>query len=393
MPRPDEICPRIDRPPPSSTIPAAPAITPTTVWACESPTQAEAILAGENEGFVYQRVGHPNAVMFADKAKELHAAENAVVTASGMAAMSVVMLAQLRAGSKIVASNQLYGQTADLLGAEATRFGITCVEADLYDLGEAKRVITADTDLVVVETIANPLLRVADIAALAELAHRANAKLVVDNTFATPIVCQPLTLGADFVVESVSKMMNGHSDAMIGLVLANSADTDRLARVNATWGFASSPFDCFLATRGLTTLHLRCQRSCENALRVANFLREHSAVSRVIYPGLKDHSEHSLAVKQFGEYFGSMVTFDLPGGRSAVDTFIANCAPIRFCPSLGEAPTTISHPATTSHRTLSAQQRESLGVTEGTLRLSTGIESMDGIKIAMENGLAATMRC
>lgn len=387
MNRPDDICPRIDSVPATETVPAAPAIHPATVWACESPAQAEAILAGEEAGFVYQRNGHPNAVLFADKAKELHGAEHALVTASGMSAMSVILLAHLQGGSKIVASNQLYGQTSELLNYEAARFGVQCVEADLYDLKAAANAIDSDTDLVVVETIANPLLRVADIAALAELAHQAGARVVVDNTFATPIVCRPLELGADLVVESVSKMMNGHSDAMIGLVLANGDNWNRLERVNAVWGFASSPFDCFLAARGLATLHLRCQRACENALQVAEFLQTQAGVTKVIYPGLGDHPEHELAAAQFGGMFGSMISFELEGGRTAADRFVANCGPIRFCPSLGEAPTTVSHPATTSHRTLAEEQLHALGISQGTLRLSVGIESFAGTRAAIERGL------
>ncbi|MCR9120217.1 MAG: aminotransferase class I/II-fold pyridoxal phosphate-dependent enzyme [bacterium] len=389
MSRADDICPRIDDTPKTATQPAAAAIYPATVWACDSPEQADQLLAGEQAGYVYQRNGHPNADLFTDKAKQLHGADHALATSTGMAALSVAMLSQLKAGSQLVISDQLYGQSSQLLAVEAERLGVHCRTANLYDLKSAEAAISPGADLVVVETIANPLLRVADIRALSKLTHTAGGKLLVDNTFATPILCQPLSLGADLVMESVSKLMNGHSDAMLGLLCGSGEAWNRVERVAVVWGFTSSPFDCYLASRGLVTLPLRCERANHNARAIAQHLSDSAKVAKVIYPGLANHPDHELANQQFKGQFGAMISFNLPD-REAVDRFIANCQPIRFCPSLGEAPTTVSHPATTSHRSLSKKAREQLGVCDGTVRVSIGIESADGIREAIDRGLAAT---
>lgn len=384
---PDDICPRPDKPVTLATQPMAPAIYPTSVWMCNDTRQADQLMAGDLAGYVYQRVGHPNADAFAEKVAALHSAERVAITSSGMAALSLAALSQLQPGDHLVVSDQLYGTSLLLLTEELNRLGIGSTRVDTCDPHATRAAITSATKLLVVETIGNPCLNVADVASLAEIAHQHQAKLLVDNTFATPVLCRPLELGADLVMESVSKLMNGHSDVMLGALCGFARDWERVPTVQLAWGLAGGPFDAWLALRGLATMHLRVERACATARCVAEFLTQASSVERVDYPGLADHPQHELATSQFAGRYGSIVTFHLSGGRPAADAFIAAATRIPFCPSLGEASTTLSHPESTSHRGLSASQREALGIAGGTIRLSVGLESSDFVIGAMSEAL------
>ncbi|MEO8165422.1 MAG: aminotransferase class I/II-fold pyridoxal phosphate-dependent enzyme, partial [Betaproteobacteria bacterium] len=238
---PDDICPRPDKPVAHTTQPMAPAIYPTSVWMCNDTNQADQLLAGELEGYVYQRDGHPNADAFADKVAALHRAERVAITSSGMAALSLAILTQLEPGDHVIVSEQLYGRSLLLFTQELNRLGIGSTRVDTCDPDATRNAIRSATKLLVVETISNPCLNVADIAALAEIAHAGQAKLLVDNTFATPVLCRPLEFGADLVMESVSKMMNGHSDIMLGALCGFERDWERVPLVLSAWGLASSP--------------------------------------------------------------------------------------------------------------------------------------------------------
>jgi cystathionine beta-lyase/cystathionine gamma-synthase len=390
MSLPDDLCPRPLPLPPLATTPHAQPIYLTSVWECDSPQQADDLLAGRELGYVYQRDGHPNAHLLAEKCRQLHGSERAIVTASGMGALAAALLSQLSAGDHAVVGSRIYGKTLQLFGVEAKRLGIGVTTIDTCDLEATEAAMKPSTRLVLAESIANPLLEVADIAALAEVAHRHRAVLLIDNTFASPILCRPLALGADLVMESLTKSMNGHSDVVLGLLVGQESVWSRVPQVVSAWGLASSPFDCWLAERGLATAHLRIERACQNALAAAELLAtQRKAVERVHYPGLSDHPQHTLAVKQFGGHFGTMVSFTLAGGRPAADAFIAAARRIPFCPSLGELSTTLSHPETTSHRGMTAEQRAALGITGGTIRLSVGTESAEFICEAMGEGLGA----
>jgi len=359
----------------------------TSVWQCESTEQADAILDGSQSGFVYQRESHPNANQFAKVCRTLHKARHATVTSSGMAALSLAVLSQLEHGDHVVVCNRLYGRSITLLGSELQRLGIQHSLVDSCDLQAVEDAMTGNTRLVVAETISNPMLRIADIKALADIAHAHDAQLLIDNTFATPIVCQPMELGADLVLESVSKFMNGHGDIMLGMLAGNHDNWERVESVNSTWGLASSPLDCWLACRGVATLALRINRACDSALSVAKYLNEHDAVERVVYPGLESHDDFRLAQRQFIQGSGHVVTFQVTGGRVAADQVVASPA-IAFCPSLGDVTTTLSHPLSTSHRGLSLEQQQQLGINGATIRLSVGIEESDSIleqlQIALE---------
>ena len=390
MDRPADLCPRPLPLPPLATAPHAPPIYPTSVWECESPQQADDVLAGRLPGFVYQRDGHPNAYLLAEKCRRLHAADQAAVTASGMGALAVAMLSQLKAGDHALLGSRLYGKSHQLFGVEAGRLGIEMTTVDTCDLAATTAAIRPNTRLLLAETIANPLLEVANIAAMAEIAHRRGVVVLIDNTFASPILCRPLDLGADLVMESLTKTMNGHSDVILGLLAGKDAVWSRVPQVITAFGIVSSPFDCWLAERGLATAHLRIERACHNALTASEFLSSQSPrVERVFYPGLADHPQHALAKRQFGGLFGTMVSFQLAGGRPAADKFIPAARQIPFCPSLGELNTTLSHPETTSHRGMTSDQRAALGITGGTIRLSVGTESPEFICEAVAEGLKA----
>jgi cystathionine beta-lyase/cystathionine gamma-synthase len=387
---PDDICPRPQSLPPLSTTPHSPPIYPASVWECESPQQADEVLGGKTPGYVYQRDGHPNADLLAAKCRELHGAERAAITATGMAALSVPLLALLQAGDHVILGSRLYGKTQVLFRDEGARLGIQVTIVDTCDLAATKAALRPATKLLVAETIANPLLQVADIAALAEIAHAGGARLLVDNTFASPIVCRPLDFGADLVMESLTKTLNGHSDVILGLICGKEELWGRIGPVISAWGFSSSPFDCWLASRGICTAHMRIERGSHHALVAAEFLKTSGMVAEVHYPGLPDHPDHALAMKQFFPgLYGTMVSFTLKGGRPAADAFIRAAKDIPFCPSLGELSTTLSHPETTSHRGLTPDQRAALGITGGTIRLSVGTESASFIRDALATGLAA----
>ena len=234
---------------------------------------------------------------------------------------------------------------------------------------------------------ANPLLHVADLATLAEIASASGAKLLIDNTFATPMVCRPHQFGADLVMESLTKMMSGHADVILGLLTSRHASDDGLNRLSSTWGMTPGPFDCWLADRGLVTMHLRVDRACQNALAAAEFLSTHPSIAKVSYPSLKSHAQHELAKRQFGGRFGTMVAFELAGGLPAASKFITKASRIPFCPSLGDATTTLSHPVSTSHRSFNTAQLTDLGISGGTIRLSLGVESPEFVLEILREGL------
>lgn len=385
---PDDLCPRPAKPPSLGTAPHAPPIYLASVYECASPHEAEALLSGASPGYVYQRDGNPNTEMLAQRCAALHGAERAAITATGMGALSLAVLSQLASGDHVVLSKFLYGRTTQLLTTEAQRLGLQSTIVDTCDLAAVAQAFTPQTKLLVVETIANPLLQVADISALGKLAHSRGAKLLVDNTFATPCLCRPLELGADFVWESITKMMNGHSDVILGALCGYERDWQRVPTVLSAWGLAAAPFESWLALRGMQTLALRIERANDNALAAARFLESQPGVLEVHYPGLSSHPQHALARQQFGDRYGSIVTFRLAGGRASAERFIERAREIPFCPSLGEVSTTLSHPESTSHRGLSPDARAALGIDGGTIRLSVGCESSDFILRALAGGLS-----
>jgi cystathionine beta-lyase/cystathionine gamma-synthase len=241
--------------------------------------------------------------------------------------------------------------------------------------------------LLLVETISNPLLRVSDLEALAELAHEHDCSFAVDNTFATPVICRPIDLGADMVIESLTKMIGGHSDVTLGLVCGTGEFLAQVTQIVSVWGLASNPFDCWLAARGLATLALRVRAASANAAALADWLGRQSGVADVVYPGRPDHPDHDLAARLLHDGFGCMLCFELRGGREAVNRFLRQATGIPFSPSLGHTTTTCSHPATTSHRSVSPAERRRQGIGDGLIRLSVGVEDIGLIQRELARGL------
>lgn len=347
----------------------------------------DSIMEGQEAGFFYARDAHPNARLLAEQVRLLEQGEWAVVCSSGMAAVSACVLSLVQAGDRIVASNRLYGKTASLFQTELSRFRIKTVFVDACDLDQVSEALREPTRVLFVETLSNPLLRLVDWPALAKLARAYGATLIVDNTFATPILARPLTQGVPLVIESLTKMMGGHSDVTLGAIAGRGDLGQQMGGLVSTWGMSASPFDCWLAERGLASLELRMRAATANAAAIAKWLGEQDAVERVIYPGLDDHPDHALAQKLLPEGCGNMLCFELAGGRAAVNRFLRQAPEIPFSPSLGHIFTTLSHPYSTSHRYMSPAEKRRQGITEGLVRLSVGPEDRERLQRNLARGL------
>jgi cystathionine beta-lyase/cystathionine gamma-synthase len=302
------------------------------------------------------------------------------------AAIAAAVAAFTGAGGRVVAARQLYGVTSRLLGEDLARFGVETAWADVTDLRSIEEALRPRADVLLVETIANPLLQVADLPALAALARRAGARLVVDNTFATPLCCRPLEQGADVVVHSVTKFLGGHGDLMLGVAAGGADATESLRRQARLWGGTANPFESWLALRGIATLPLRMERSCANAAALAARLEAHPPVRAVHYPGLPSHPQYEKA-RQVLASPGPMLSFELAGGDAARGV-LRRLRRVRFAPSLGDVATTISYPWSTSHRALAPEARLASGISEGLLRLSVGIDHVDDVWADLEQAMA-----
>jgi cystathionine beta-lyase/cystathionine gamma-synthase len=295
-------------------------------------------------------------------------------------------LSIIQQGDRLVASNSLYGRTTQLF-QELSRFGVQTTFIDARDLRQVKSALDNPPKALLVETMSNPLLCLVDIPALVEICHDRGCLLIVDNTFATPVLTRPLDLGADYVVESLTKMVSGHGDVTLGLVCGVADVLTQMAQVVSVWGLAANPFDCWLTLRGLATLPLRMRAASANAARLADWLSEQPRINRVIYPGRTNHPDHEVACRLLGGCFGNMLAFELAGGRDDVNKFMRKAQGIPFSPSLGNTSTTCSHPATTSHRYVSPAERRRQGISDGLIRLSVGIEDLPHIEREVEKGL------
>lgn len=378
-PDPATTCARGSDLPPSATDPLAPPLQLSAVYKIAGLDEIDALYQGEAAGFVYARDGHPNAAQLAAKVAALEGAEAGLVCASGMAAEAAVFLACLGTGDEVAVADGLYGKTAALVGRELARFGVAHRAFDATRPETLRAALTPRTRLVFAETLSNPLLRLADIAGLAAVIAESGsaAVLVIDHTFA-PLLCRPLELGAVAVTHSLTKLIGGHSDVTLGLVAGSKALVGRAAAVASAFGLTGNPFECWLALRGVSTLALRSARACATALDLADRLAGHPAVRAVHYPGLPSHPDHDRAARLLRGGFGTVVTIDL-GGRGPADVFIRSLEHVPFAPSLGDVATTLSHPATTSHRGQSAEQWARQGITPGLVRLSVGLEAADDL--------------
>jgi len=376
--KPETVAARGARQLPSVSRPLTPPIFQTSVFVFEDLDTAEAVWDGERPGFVYGRFGTPNHAMLETMLAALEGGEAALVCASGMAAITALCCGLLEPGDHLIAARDLYGSTAALLAEEARRLGIETTFVDATRVTEVLAARRPATRAVFVEALSNPLLRLADLEGLAGLA-REGIHLIVDGSLATPVVLAPLARGATLVVHSVTKFLSGHGDVTAGVVVGPRPVIERarasVIRIGATLG----PFDAWLGARGLRTLHVRLERQSDTALRIARWLESHAAVARVHYPGLDSHPQRALAKTLFPRYTGALLSFDLHGGRRAVETMMERLRLIEFAPSFGDTATTWSYPARTSHRGVPEPERRALGIGDGLVRLSVGLEAAEDL--------------
>lgn len=339
------------------------------------------------DGYDYSRGKNPTRTALQENLAALEGGKHGLVFASGLAAIHTV-LQTLKPGDHVVGGGDLYGGTYRLFTKIVERTGITFTFVDTTDLGAVEQAMTDATKLVWIETPTNPLLRVTDIRAVADLAHARGAKLCVDNTFATPMLQRPLSLGADLVMHSVTKYLGGHSDVIMGaLVLNDDAWAEELGFLQFAVGAVPGPMDCFLVLRGTKTLHLRVERHCSNARAVAAFLDQHDAVAKVIYPGLESHPGHALATRQMDDY-GGMVSFVLEGSVKDGMDLCTRTKVFALAESLGGVESLIEHPPSMTHASIPAEQRRASGLDDGLVRLSVGVEHPDDLIADLDQALA-----
>jgi len=361
----------------------------TSAFAFESAEAGAALFRGEGSGFIYTRLGNPTTDALQNTVAALEHGETALATASGMAAISTTFLGLLKSGDHVVCSHAVYGPTRVLLERELVRFGIRSTFVETSDTDRVRAALEPGTRLLFVETPANPTLTVTDLAACAELARARGALLAVDNTFASPYLQTPLDLGADIVIHSLTKFINGHSDVVGGMIVLRDPELHKRLRAALTiLGGTIDPHQAWLVLRGAKTLGLRVAQAQASAQKVAEFLQGHKAVAWVCYPGLPEHPQHELARRQM-RGFGAMVCFGPKGGFPAVQRVLNR---VRLCTlgvSLGGVETLIQHPATMTHASLSDDARTAAGIGPDLVRLALGIEDAEDIVADLDQALAA----
>jgi len=369
------------------------ALTPplhlTSTFAFETAEQGGEIFAGEREGFVYSRVGNPTTDLLERRIAVLEGAEAALALASGMGAITALLWTFLESGDEIITDLTLYGCTFALFSHGFSRFGVKVTHIDMTDPANLQAAIGDSTKFVYFETPANPNMRIVDIAAISEIAHGRGARVIVDNTYATPVLTRPVEHGADFVVHSATKYLGGHGDLLAGIVVGQLEDMTAIRGIGLKdmTGAVIAPFNAMLILRGLKTLTLRVERHCHNAMRIARMLNEHPAVEQVFYPGLKSFPQHDLARRQM-EDFGGMIAFEVKGGLTVGKQVMNRVQLIQRAVSLGDAETLIQHPASMTHATYTPEERAEHGISEGLIRISVGIENLEDILYDLKQALA-----
>ena len=351
----------------------------TSGYAYNSAEEAEATFKGESNHFQYSRFGNPTVSMFQDRLAALEGAEACIATATGMSAVFYALLALLKAGDRIVAARQLFGSCHYIINELLPKYGIKGEFVDGGDLAQWEKALSTPAQAVLFESPSNPMLDIVDVKAVCDLAHKAGAKVVLDNAFATPILQRPLEWGADIVVHSATKYIDGQGRTLGGAVLGSKEFIlDKLQPIIRNTGPSLSPFNAWVLVKGMETLGLRIERHCANAARVADALAAHPAIGRVLYPGRKDHPQHALAMKQMSGA-GGVVTFDLKAGKWAAFETLNRLKLVDISNNLGDAKSLVTHPATTTHMRIGAEERAKLGIGDGTVRISVGLEDAEDI--------------
>ncbi|GHC30028.1 O-succinylhomoserine sulfhydrylase [Aidingimonas halophila] len=361
-------------------------IFPTSSFVYGSAAEAARKFCGEEAGNVYSRFTNPTVDTFQKRLAAMEGGERCIATSSGMSAILSTVLALLEAGDEIVASRSLFGSTVSLFDKYLGKFGITTHYVELSNLEAWEAAITPRTRLLFAETPSNPLSEIVDISALADIAHRHGAWLAIDNCFLTPALQRPLELGADLIIHSATKYLDGQGRAIGGAVVGPDKELEALFGVVRTCGPCLSPFNAWIFTKGLETLRLRMNAHCENAQLMAEWLDSHPAVRKVHYCGLPDHPQHELARRQQKAY-GAVLGFEVDGGRTAAWSVIDATRILSITGNLGDVKTTITHPGTTTHGRLSDEQKAAAGISEGLIRIAVGLEDLDDLKADLSRGL------
>lgn len=359
----------------------------TSSFVFDSAAQAAARFTGGEEGFVYSRFTNPTVSMFQDRLAALEGAEACVATATGMSAILATAMALLKAGDHVVCSSAVFGSTVQLFSGILARFGLQTTFVSPTDVREWEKALRPNTKLLFLETPSNPLTEISDIGAIAAVAKKAGALLAVDNCFCTPALQRPLALGADLVIHSATKYLDGQGRVMGGAVLGSKAlVTDGVFGFLRTAGPSLSPFNAWVILKGLETLELRMLAQSQRALELARWLERHPNVARVFYPGLESHAQHALAARQ-QRAGGAVVSFEVKGGREAAWKVIDATQLVSITGNLGDVKTTITHPATTTHGRISAEARAAAGITEGLVRVAVGLEALADLQADLGRGL------
>ena len=360
------------------------ALTPplhlTSTFAFESAEAGGEMFAGERPGYIYSRISNPTLDLLEQRVANLEGGEAALANASGMGSITSLLWTFLEPGDEIIVDKTLYGCTFSFMHHGLRKFGITVTHVDMTDPQNLEAAMSGKTKIVYFETPANPNMRLVDIAAVSAIARARGARVVVDNTYASPVLTRPLELGADLIVHSATKYLGGHGDLIAGLVVGSAEDIAqiRMFGMKDMTGAVMAPFTAMLVMRGLKTLDLRMQRHCASAMTVARALEAHPSVSKVYYPGLESFEQHDIAKKQMAG-FGGMIAFEVHGGMAAGIGVMNRLQLIQRAVSLGDAETLIQHPASMTHSTYTAEERAIHGIGDGLIRLSVGLEEVDDI--------------
>lgn len=359
----------------------------TSSYVFESAEQASLRFTGKEPGNIYSRFTNPTVRAFQDRLALMERGERCLAFSSGMAAIMAVGMALLKAGDHVVCSRGVFGNTVLAFQNYFGKFGVATDFVALTDLQAWEAAIKANTRFLFLETPSNPLIEIVDIRALADIAHRHGCLLIVDNCFCTPVLQQPLTLGADLVIHSATKFIDGHGRCVGGAVVGSEALIEKdIYPYLRTGGASMSPFNAWVFVSGLETLALRMKAHCDNAFALAQWLAEQPAVAKVHYPGLPTHAQHELAKRQ-QSHFGAVVSIELTGGKEHAWRLIDSTRMLSITANLGDVKTTITHPATTTHGRLTPEARADAGISDGLVRISVGLEKLDDIKADLLNGL------
>ncbi len=372
---------------PNSSTPLVSPIIQSNVYVTKDPSTLDQIYNGKIPGYTYARERHPNSDILAKRINLLEKSKYGFITSSGMSAIAAVLFGICKSGDHVIGGDQLYGRTLRLLKEDLPRFDLKTTLVDTTCYKNVIEAITKKTKLIIIELISNPTLRISDVVNISKVCRKNNILLVVDNTFTTPLTIKPLDLGADVVIHSITKLLAGHSDVTLGYFATNHTKIfNPIYDYSVTTGLTPSPFECWLAERGMNTFIIRFQKCQDNAEKLALWLQNRPEVKNVIYPKLKNHPDKINFKKLFKENGCNMVSFELKGNRSSADKFAKNADLISFAPTLGDVGTTLSHPASSSHRSLGKAQREKMGITEGFFRVSVGLERFEDLKNEFKKG-------